>query len=71
MAQELLLTFESDISELSLKPSSEAGTFQIILNDTLIHCRKSAGDFPELKIIKRKIRDIINPLKNLGHSDTK
>ena len=71
MAQELLISFESEISELTLKPSSEAGTFQIFLNNSLIHCRKLDGGFPELKILKQQIRNIIAPDKNLGHSDTK
>ena len=71
MSQELLITFEDEISELTLKPSSAAGTFQVFLNDKLIHCRKANNGFPELKVLKRQIRDIINPGMNLGHSDKK
>ena len=71
MAQELLITFEDELSELILKPSPQAGTFQIFLNNTLIHCRKNNGGFPELKTLKRHIRDKINPHKDLGHSDAK
>ena len=71
MAQELLITFEQEITELSLKPSPQAGTFQVLLNGNLVHCRKANSGFPELKILKRQIRDLITPHKSLGHSDTK
>jgi len=71
MAQELLITFEEEIAELTLKPSQKPGTFQILLNDQLIHCRKTSGGFPELKVIKRQIRDIVKPSKDLGHSEKK
>lgn len=31
---------------------------------------KADGGFPETKILKQKIRNIIEPNRNLGHSDT-
>ena len=38
--------------------------------DVLIWDRKVEGGFPEAKILKQKIRNHIEPDKNLGHSDT-
>lgn len=69
MAQELLVTFETDLAEVSLRPSQEGGTFDVWLDGSLLWCRKEEGRFPELKVIKRKVRDIIRPEKSLGHSD--
>ncbi|KAJ7838777.1 Rdx family-domain-containing protein [Mycena olivaceomarginata] len=33
--------------------------------------RKVEGGFPELKVLKQRIRDIVQPGKSLGHSDKK
>lgn len=68
MAQELLQTFESDIARVSLVPGS-GGIFDITLNNQLIYSRKQEGQFPELKVIKQRIRDVIDPTRSLGHSD--
>lgn len=69
ISQELLITFEKEISEVSLCPSEKAGTFQVFVNNKLIHCRKQHNGFPELKILKQEIRNLICPQKDLGHSD--
>eukprot|EP01038_Epipyxis_sp_PR26KG_P005795 gene5795-7997_t len=74
MAQELLLTFEEEIGEVSLKPCrSESGVFIIRLNNDIIWNRKDpkTEGFPEMKILKQIIRDNISPKKSLGHSDSK
>lgn len=70
ISQELLATFETEITELTLMPE-KAGTFKIYANDTLIWCRKEKGRFPEIKELKQLIRDEIAPDKHLGHSDKK
>ena len=70
LAQELLVTFEQDLLEVSL-PSELAGRFQIILDEQLIFDRKREGHFPEAKELKQIIRDIVCPERNLGHSDRK
>lgn len=31
--------------------------------------RKVDGGFPEIKVLKQKVRDIISPDRSLGHSD--
>lgn len=68
-AQELLSTFTEDINGVLLKPSEISGTFKITIDDSLIFDRKAAGGFPEIKELKQKVRDVVNPGKSLGHSD--
>lgn len=68
MQQELLTTFEDEINEFCLIPSKEAGKFDIWVNSNLIFSRKEKRGFPELKELKNKLKDIIAPNKNLGHS---
>ena len=70
-AQELLTTFSDDIKGILLQPSEQSGTFQIRIDETLIFDRVIAGGFPEIKILKQQIRDVVNPSKSLGHSDKK
>mmetsp|Transcript_12610 Transcript_12610/g.35918 ORF Transcript_12610/g.35918 Transcript_12610/m.35918 type:complete len:127 (+) Transcript_12610:100-480(+) len=74
ICQELLSTFERDniISEVALKPSFEvSGVFDIRVDGTLVWSRKTEGRFPEAKEVKQKVRDILAPDRDLGHSDTK
>ena len=70
MAQELLTTFSEEINELSLQPS-KSGVFRVIVNDVTVWDRKEMDGFPEIKILKQKVRDVIAPDKTLGHSDRK
>jgi len=69
MAQELLTTFSEQLKEVTLLPSEVSGTFQISLNDKIIFDRKEAGRFPEIKELKKLVRDYIDPEMNLGHTD--
>ena len=68
MAQELLSTFSEEITELSLLPGT-GGIFEVIVNGQLIWSRKEKGGFPEIKILKQLVRDVIIPDKDLGHID--
>jgi len=70
MAQELLTTFEGDIDELTLLPST-GGIFEIIANGKLIWSRKAEGRFPEISELKQCVRDAIVPDKDLGCMDRK
>lgn len=70
MAQELLTTFSAEINELSLQPS-DSGVFRVIVNDVTVWDRKEMDGFPEIKILKQKVRDVIAPDKTIGHSDRK
>ncbi|MDK1288293.1 SelT/SelW/SelH family protein [Pseudoalteromonas umbrosa] len=68
LAQELLSTFSDDLKEVSLSPASK-GVFQIYYNDELIWCRLVDGGFPEAKELKRRVRDKLDPGRDLGHID--
>ena len=70
VAQELLITFESDIEGVILKPSLVFGTFKVSSDTEIFWDRKMEGRFPELKVLKQVIRDSVSPEKDLGHSDT-
>ncbi|ODC03332.1 hypothetical protein BFW38_06985 [Terasakiispira papahanaumokuakeensis] len=69
-AQELLTTFEDELTEVSIGPG-EGGQFDIWLDEELIWCRRDEGGFPELKILKQRLRDKLDPERDLGHSDRK
>lgn len=70
MAQELLTTFDQEISELSLKPGT-GGIFEIRANGVLVWSRKEQGRFPEITELKQLVRDLIAPGRDLGHTDHK
>lgn len=69
-AQELLTTFEDELAEVSIGPG-EGGQFDIWLDGQLIWCRRDEGGFPELKVLKQRLRDQLDPERDLGHSDRK
>lgn len=68
LAQELLSTFSDDLSRVSLEPAT-GGAFRITCDGVQIWERKADGGFPEAKILKQRVRDVIAPLRDLGHSD--
>jgi selenoprotein W-related protein len=47
------------------------GTFKIIIEGKEIFDRKKMERFPETKELKQLVRDVVNPSRNLGHSDKK
>jgi selenoprotein W-related protein len=67
-AQELLTTFEADLKEVALQPAS-GGVFEVRLDGATIWSRKAEGRFPEMKELKQRVRDRIDPERSLGHSD--
>lgn len=68
MGQELLTTFQDEITELVLKPGS-GGIFEVTANGQIIWSRKEEGGFPEITELKRRVRDVIAPDRDLGHSE--
>lgn len=76
---ELFLTFPpptiQSITIIPLNSEDTAGRFRIWLtvgeglSPILMWDRKVEGNFPELKALKQRIRDHIQPDRSLGHSD--
>ncbi|TFK27086.1 hypothetical protein FA15DRAFT_666823 [Coprinopsis marcescibilis] len=78
---ELFLTFPPPkigcISLLPRNTDDTSGRFRVWLSKNkeaepiLVWDRKVEGGFPELKVLKQRIRDHISPGTSLGHSDAK
>jgi len=68
-AQELLTTFENELEEVALVPGRTGGVFIVRLDDEIVFDRREEEGFPELRVLKQRIRDRIAPERNLGHSD--
>ncbi|KAH9853739.1 Rdx family-domain-containing protein [Lenzites betulinus] len=78
VSTELFLTFPTpaikSVTILPLNAEDTAGRFRVWLflsgvPPTVVWDRKIEGGFPELKVLKQRIRDHIQPGKSLGHSD--
>ncbi|ROW12675.1 hypothetical protein VMCG_00573 [Cytospora schulzeri] len=78
-AQELLSTFSTSLGEVALQPST-GGTFVVEIFHSppdspaatpgrILWDRKADGGFPETKELKRRVRDVIEPGRDLGHVD--
>jgi selenoprotein W-related protein len=68
MAQELLSTFATELSEVALIPG-DGGVFRITLDADQIWDRRSDGGFPDIALLKQRVRDRIDPGRDLGHID--
>ena len=68
MAQELLSTFATELGEVALIPAS-GGTFRIELGEALLWERVRDGGFPDVKALKGRVRDRLDPGRDLGHLD--
>ncbi|MGE0383759.1 MAG: SelT/SelW/SelH family protein [Gammaproteobacteria bacterium] len=68
LAQELLMTFGTDIGELALLPG-RGGVFEVRLDGRVLFSRAAQGRFPESSELKQILRDAIAPGRDLGHSD--
>lgn len=68
LSQELLSTFSDDLRSVTLEPAT-GGAFRITCDDVQIWERKVDGGFPEAKVLKQRIRDQIDPQRDLGHND--
>ncbi|ODM24054.1 hypothetical protein SI65_01644 [Aspergillus cristatus] len=77
-AQELLSTFNTDLGEVALIPST-GGVFTVTMyhasdetlttSETVLWDRKTNGGFPEVKQLKALVRNIVDPSRSLGHTD--
>src|SRR5438045_193563 len=68
MAQELLSTFAADLGEVALVPAT-GGIFEIRYDGDLLWDRKRDGGFPDAKTLKQRVRDRLDPGRDLGHVD--
>jgi selenoprotein W-related protein len=70
LAQELLSTFTDELGEVALVPG-KGGVFEVRLDGALLFSRAAEGRFPEAAEIKQRVRDVIDPDRDLGHIDRK
>jgi selenoprotein W-related protein len=68
MAQELLVTFETELGGVTLRPGT-GGVFEVRVDGATVWSRKGEGRFPEMKELKQLVRDRVAPERDLGHSD--
>ena len=68
-AQELLTTFDSELGGVTLIPVT-GGVFDVRVDEDPVGSRADEGRFPEMKELKRLVRDRVAPGRDLGHSDT-
>ena len=68
MAQELLSTFRDDLGEVALVPAT-GGTFTIVVGAETVWDRARDGGFPDVKTLKQRVRDRLDPERDLGHLD--
>lgn len=68
LAQELLVTFETDLERIALVPGS-GGVFDVLLDGEIVWSRAAEKRHADLPELKQRIRDRIAPGRSLGHSD--
>ena len=68
LAQELLSSFADDLERVALLPGT-GGVFRITCNGQQIWERKADGGFPEARELKQRLRDLIDPTRDLGHNE--
>lgn len=70
LAQELLSTFGDDLGMVSLVPGT-GGVFHIQCDGVQIWERKVDSGFPQAQVLKQRLRDQIDPERDLGHNEAK
>lgn len=68
MAQELLSTFDGDLETVTLRPGT-GGVFDVRLDGEMLWSRKAEGRFPDIVELKQRLRDRVDPARDLGHLD--
>lgn len=66
LAQELLTTFEEDLTEVAIKPGS-GGIFEVALDGEVIATNRETKQMPDPVEVKRAVRDRIDPDRKIGH----
>jgi selenoprotein W-related protein len=67
IAQELLGTFQHDVAEVALVPGT-GGVLKVRVDGTVVWDRREDG-FPLPTDLKQRVRDHIDPDRDLGHAD--
>ncbi|KAK4069977.1 uncharacterized protein Triagg1_6772 [Trichoderma aggressivum f. europaeum] len=62
-------TFIVTIHHLFTSPESPSASSSASVQSTTLWDRKTDGGFPETKELKRRVRDVIDPSRDLGHVD--
>ncbi|MDV6012045.1 SelT/SelW/SelH family protein [Haloechinothrix sp. LS1_15] len=68
LAQELLTTFSEELGEVALVPGT-GGVFEVRVDGHGVWSRAEQRAFPELTELKRLVRDLVAPDRDLGHAD--
>ncbi|MBN9214910.1 MAG: selenoprotein [Microbacterium sp. SCN 70-200] len=70
VAQEMLSTFQEELrgGGATLVPGT-GGIFEVYADDERVWSRKEDGGFPDIVALKRRVRDVIAPGRDLGHAD--
>lgn len=68
MASELLQTFAAELDEVALRPGT-GGIFTVEAGGQVVWDRRVDGGFPEITELKRRVRDVVAPERELGHVD--
>ncbi len=66
LAQELLTSFEKELGEVALVPSS-GGIFEVTLDGETLATNRETKRLPEAGEVKRLLRDRIAPGRTIGH----
>ncbi len=66
LAQELLTSFEKELGEVALVPSS-GGIFEVTLDGETLATNRETKRLPEAGEVKRLLRDRIAPEQTIGH----
>ncbi|MBI4337755.1 MAG: SelT/SelW/SelH family protein [Chloroflexi bacterium] len=68
LAQELLATFDQELSEVALVPAT-GGVLEVRVDGAMVWSLKAEGGLPQPKELKRRVRDLVAPGRKLGHAD--
>lgn len=67
LAQELLTTFEQELTEVALRPGQD-GVLEVRVDGQTVWSRAADGA-PDAKVVKQRVRDVVAPDRGLGHTD--
>ncbi|MFT3714502.1 MAG: SelT/SelW/SelH family protein [Gordonia sp. (in: high G+C Gram-positive bacteria)] len=68
MASELLSTFGTELGAVTLVPGT-GGVFRVDVDGEPAWNRKRDGGFPDAATLKKRVRDLAFPGRDLGHAD--